>query len=69
MALAEVDLKPRYSRGKKPVRLNKVQSKAQDVDVASKSQWVEDTPSFLDGIRATLATLTEEEKEWSEPLA
>ena len=28
-----------------------------------KNQWVEDAPSYLDGIQATLATLTDEEKE------
>jgi len=66
MAL-QTDLSGLQRRGKKPARQHKVrvemQDKAQNVDANTKPQWVENTPSFLDGIRATLATLTEEEKE------
>ncbi len=54
-------------RGKKPARRHEekaeVRDKAQDMNTGTQPQWVEGGPSFLDGIRATLATLTEEEKE------
>ena len=54
-------------RGKKPARQHKarveMQDKAQSVNTGTQPQWVEGGPSYLDGIRATLATLTEEEKE------
>ena len=59
-------------RGKKPARRHKVMPKTQEDNagpkphensVGPKPQWVEGGPSYLDGIRATLATLTEEEKE------
>ena len=50
-------------RGKKPARRHKENAEVREDNVGSKPQWVEGGPSFLDGIRATLATLTEEEKE------
>jgi len=67
MALAEVDLKTRYTRGKKPSRQVEVEHNAQRLEqsenASPKSRWVEGGPSYLDGIRATLATLTEEDKD------
>lgn len=62
MAL-QTDLSGLQRRGKKPARQHKVKAKMQETEASTKPQWVENTPSFLDGIRATLATLTEEEKE------
>lgn len=66
MAL-QTDLSGLQRGGKKPARQHKarikMQDKAQSVNTSTQPQWVENTPSFLDGIRATLATLTEEEKE------
>ena len=54
-------------RGKKPARQHKAaatgQDKAQDAGTGTQSQWVEDTPLYLDAIEAFQATLTEEEKE------
>ncbi len=50
-------------RGKKPARQHKVKAKVQETETSTQPQWVEGGPSYLDGIRATLATLTEEEKE------
>ena len=62
-------------RGKKPARQHKAtakgqdkgqdkaQDKAQEAGIGTQSQWVEDTPFYLDAIKAFQATLTEEEKE------
>lgn len=50
-------------RWKKPARQHKVKAKVQGTETSTQPQWVEDTPSFLDGILAFQATLTEEEKE------
>lgn len=62
MAL-QTNLSGLQRRGKKPARQHRVTAKVQETETSTQPQWVEGGPSYLDGIRATLATLTEEEKD------
>lgn len=49
--------------GKKTARPRVADAKLQRGTVGTKPRWVEGEPSYLDGIRAFQATLTEEEKD------
>ena len=49
--------------GKKTARPRAADAKIQRDKVGIKSRWVEGGPSYLDGIRAFQATLTEEGKD------